>query len=1063
MTRNLPRLLVLLALLAVGPARSAAPPSIEARLPRPAKGKIDFVRDVRPLFAARCYRCHGPTKQVSGLALNRKQRALEGGDGGLAIVPGNSGASRLVRSVAGVAPEHLMPPEGKGKRLTPIEIGVLRAWIDQGAIWPDSADVLADSEHWAYRKPARPALPAVKTTSWPRNPIDRFILARLEKEGLVPSPEADRATLIRRLSLDLTGLLPSVREVDEFRADKRPDAYERLVARLLGSPRYGERWARPWLDLARYADTNGYEKDRPRTLWPWRDWVIRALNADMPFDQFTVEQLAGDLLPGATREQKIATGFHRNSMLNDEGGIIAEEFRVVAVKDRVDTTATVWLGTTLECAQCHSHKFDPISQREYYQFYAFFNQTADTGVGNGPEVSVPTPEQLARTARIKADLASLEKTLRGREAKLAEEQPAWEEKLGKEPKGAELPAKGLHLHYRLDGGKGREIADASGNGKQGTFAGAALPRWEGRALYLDGSGAHVDGGKVADFQHTQGFSYGAWVRPEARAGCVLSKIDDPKGYRGYDLFYNEGRFEVHLAHTWPKDGLKVSTQQQFATGAWHHVFVTYDGSGKAAGAKVFVDGKREALNVEKDQLTGTIKTPVSFKVGRRHVMGAFKGWIGDVRVYERQLGPEEVRALAARHPALEIVRIPRAKRTARQKADLAAYHRSQDFVRGFLLAGIDEAKADLAKVGPVKTLVMQERARPRPNHLLQRGDYRQKGPKLGPGVPAALHPFPATAPRNRLGLARWLVDPNNPLVARVTVNRYWQAYFGQGLVKTPEDFGSQGERPTHPELLDFLAVEFVERGWSMKELHRLIVTSATYRQSSGVSAEHLLRDPRNELHARAPRLRVEYETLRDAALTAGGLLTQTMGGPSVMPPQPEGIWENSFGFHDLPDFRWRTAQDQDRYRRGIYVFLRRTALYPTFVMFDGANRDVCSVQRSRTNTPLQALATLNDPVFVEAAGGLARRALLEGGNTTNERATFAFRACVARAPDEGEVEAIVALYEKARARFVKDEAAAARLLKHARVTANGLSAPELAAWLVVANVLLNLDETMTRG
>jgi hypothetical protein len=1039
-------------LLLASAAPAAAPPA-----------QVDFVRDVRPILAARCYRCHGPTKQVAGLALNRKDRALEGGDSGPAVVPGNAAASRLVRYVAGLGPKGRMPPEGQGRPLTPAQVALLRAWVDQGAKWPDGADILAPSEHWAYRKPVRPPLPAVKDAAWPRNGLDYFVLARLERAGLRPAPQADQATLIRRLSLDLIGLPPTVAEVDAFVADARPDAYERVVERLLASPRHGERWARPWLDLARYADTNGYEKDRPRSIWPWRDWVVRALNADMPFDQFTVEQLAGDLLPGSTLEQKVATGFHRNSLLNDEGGINAEEFRVVAVKDRVDTTATVWLGTTLECAQCHSHKYDPFSQREYYRFYAFFNNTADSGVGNGPELGVPTPAHKARVARLKEELASLKKALAARDARLAELQPAWEEEVRKAPRPRELPWRGLHLHYRLSAGKGARVADASGGGRHGTFKGGKGPAWEGGALYLDGSGAHVDGGAAGDFQHTQAFSYGCWARAETRGGCLLSRIDDPKGYRGYDLFFSDGRFEVHLAHAWPKDALKVSTRRAFAVGAWHHIFVTYDGSGKAAGVKLYVNGKEEALHVEKDALKGSIKTAVSFKVGRRHLTGSFKGWVSDVRVYERRLGPDEVQALAARHPALELVAIPAAKRTARQRADLTAYHRAQDLVREVLLAGVEEAQDELAKSGPATTMVLQELPRPRAAHVLKRGDYRQKGPRVEPGVPAALHPFPAGAPRNRLGLARWLVDRDNPLVARVTVNRYWQAYFGQGLVKTPEDFGTQGERPTHPELLDWLAVEFMDRGWSMKALHRLIVTSATYRQSSRLTPEGLRRDPGNELYGRAPRPRLEHEMLRDVALAAGGLLSPKLGGPSVMPPQPEGVWENSFGFYDLPDFRWRTATDEDRYRRGLYTFLRRTAMYPSFLLFDGPGRDVCVVRRARTNTPLQALALLNDPVFVEAAGGLARRALTEGGATAEQRAAYAFRLCVARKPEVAEVRALVRLYEKARARYGKDGAAAARLVKHTRVDAGGLSVAELAAWTVVANVLLNLDETITRG
>jgi hypothetical protein len=707
--------------------------------------------------------------------------------------------------------------------------------------------------HWAYRKPVRPALPAVKDMRWPRNGIDVFVLHRLEKEGLVPSAEADRPTLIRRASLDLIGLPPTIAEVDEFVNDKSPDAYEKVIERLLASPRYGERWARPWLDAARYADTNGYEKDRPRSIWLWRDWVVRALNADMPFDQFTIEQLAGDLLPGATLDQKIATGFHRNTMLNDEGGIDAEEFRVVAVKDRVDATATIWLGTTLDCAQCHNHKYDPFSQREYYQFYAFFNQTADSGVGNGPEIAVPSKTEQNRTDELTAAVAVLEKSRQSVGQRLEQAQAEWEKT----------------------------------------------------------------------------------VRP-------------------------------------------------------------------------------------RDTVTGPP------------------------------------------HPALSIVQTPAEKRTPEQAADLAAYYRMIDPELNQIREEIDRHRAALAAIRPATTMIMAELPKPRENYVMLRGNFNQKGKPVEPATPTAFHPFPNNAPRNRLGLARWLVDRENPLSARVTVNRHWQAIFGQGLVQTPEDFGSQGETPTYPELLDWLAVEFMEKGWSFKELHRLIVTSATYRQTSRTTAELLQRDPYNMLYARGPRMRVEYEMLRDLALASGGLLSQKIGGPSVMPPQPPGVWENSFGFYDLPDFRWKEAVGDDRYRRGIYIFLRRTAMYPTFVMFDAPGRDMCSVKRPRTNTPLQALTTLNDPVFVEAAAGLAHRIITEAPESLDERIRFAFRLCLARHPAPDEIERLAAVYQRACARYERDPQEAERLLKQVQQQSDQ-PAPQMAAWIVVANVLLNLDETLTKG
>jgi hypothetical protein len=1037
-------------------------PTAAADLPPPVKRDVDFVRDVQPLLAKHCWKCHGSKRQVSGLGLHRRSQAFSA-DSGPVIVPGKSADSRLIRYVSAVPENSRMPPEGQGEPLTAEQIGILRAWIDQGAKWPANADTTTPSDHWAYRKPVRPALPAIRNPqSATRNPIDRFILARLEKEGLTPAREEERAVLLRRLSLDLIGLPPTPAEVDAFLADTSPNAYERQVERLLASPRYGERWARPWLDLARYADTNGYEKDRPRTMWLWRDWVIRALNDDMPFDRFTIEQLAGDLLLGTTPWQRVATGFHRNSMLNDEGGIDPEEFRVVAVKDRVDTTATVWLGTTLECAQCHSHKYDPFTQTEYYQFYAFFNHTMDSGVGNGPELAVATPEQQDRMDRIHAEIRALEKSLTQRGKDFEQAREAWERELAAKPLPEKPTKEGLYVHYPLKGGKGAKIEDASGLGRSALFKGGRGALWTATAMRFDGTGGVVDAGGLGDFEKDRGFSYGCWVKPETTTGCLISRMDDQSAYRGWDLFLTEGHFEVHLVNLWPQDALKVRTTRTFPAGVWHHVFVTYDGSSKASGMTIFVDGRAEALTVESDRLQGSIRTSVSLKLGRRHVTGPFTGYMTDVRIYDRHLHGEEIKLLAAQHPILEIVRIPAEKRTEAEKADLASFfetiHADTVKIRQEIVQKQDELRA----YTPVTTMVMQELSRPRETHVQGRGNFRQKGRPVEPDVPAVLHPFPAGASRNRLGLAQWLVHPDNPLVGRVVVNRAWEAFFGRYLVQTPEDFGTQGDRPTHPELLDWLAVELVESGWSMKNLHRLIVTSATYRQSSRVTRDLLSRDPYNLLLARGPRQRLEYESLRDLALACGGRLAGRIGGPSVMPPQPPGVWENSFGFYDLPDFRWKPATGSDRYRRGLYTFLRRTAMYPTYLLFDGVSRDVCTVRRSRTNTPLQALAALNDPTFVEAAGGLARRVLAEGGSSVEERARHAFRLCVSRVPEADEVTLVESLYRKALARYQKDAPGATQLVWHCRVQGGQEKMEELAAWIVVANVLLNLDETVNK-
>jgi len=1038
-----------------------------AKLPPPAAVPVDFVRDVQPIFAQRCYACHSAKKHEGGLRLDAKAAALAGGDSGKVLEPGKSADSRLIKYVAGLDEDYLMPPAGKGERLTAAQVGLLRAWVDAGAVWPDAADAQKKSEHWAYRAPVRPQLPAVKHAAWPKNGIDRLVLARLEEQGLMPAPEADRASLIRRVTLDLTGLPPTVAEVDDFLKDPSPQAYEKVVDRLLASPRYGERWARPWLDAARYADTNGYEKDRERSLWPWRDWVIRALNDDMPFDQFTIEQLAGDLLPGATTSQKVATGFQRNTMLNDEGGINPEEFRVVAVKDRVDATATVWLGTTLDCAQCHSHKYDPFTQKEYYEFFAFFNQTADSGVGNGPELALPTPAEERRMNELKAQIAASELALRARESELAAHPEIWEAALLRSTlPNIKIPA-AAYLQYSLAAQAYPAVADSSGNNRRAVLKRAAENPWRNIALHFQ-DGEHLDCGAVADFERSEAFSCGVWTRPEAVTGGILAKIDAGHGDRGFDLALQDGRLEVRLSHAWPDNAIKISARDALAAGKWRHVLVTYDGSAKAAGLQIYVDGKPAPANVDADKLGDTIHTPVALEIGVRRPKSFYQGLLRDLRIYNRKLTAEEAGALAADHPALAIAALPRDQRTPEEQSELAEYLRSVDAELAKNRGQLAEQRTALAAVHPVTTMVLEELAKPRDNYLMIRGDFRQKGPALTPSVPAALPPFPAGASHvNRLTLARWLVSGQNPLVGRVTVNRFWQAYFGRGIVQTAEDFGAQGERPTNQPLLDWLACEFIARKWSMKSLNRLIVTSATYRQSSSVPAALVARDPENLLLARGPRLRLEYEMLRDTALAAGGLLSGKIGGPSVMPPQPPGIWENSFSFYDTQS-RWNAATDDDRYRRGIYTYLRRTAIYPSFMMFDAPSREVCCVRRSRTNTPIQALATLNDPVFVEAAGGLARRAMTEAPGGLENQLSFAFRVCVARQPGAEELQQLKAFYEKAHARFEREPAAAAALVKHARLdvpSANTatLDVKQLAAWTAVANALLNLDETMNKG
>jgi hypothetical protein len=792
------------------PTLFSAPPSFALVLAlgtAAARAGVDFDRQVRPILADNCFACHGPDahQRKAKLRLDTPEGALGPRPGGAVIVPGDAAKSELVRRITADEAEMRMPPAKTGKSLTAAQIDVLRRWIDEGAKW---------SAHWSFRKPQRPPLPDVALRGWVRNPIDCFVLARLEKEGLAPAPEADRTTLVRRLTLDLTGLPPTPAEVDAFLGDERPGAYERLVERLLASPRYGERMALEWLDAARFADTHGYHIDSGRDMSRWREWVIDAFNRNKPFDEFTVEQIAGDLLPNPTLAQKVASGFHRNHMINFEGGAIPQEYHNAYIVDRVNTTGTVWLGLSVACAQCHDHKFDPLTQREFYQLYAFFHNVPENGLdgskGNAsPLLKAPSAEQQRRLDRLEAEIKDLEKRLSGAAPKGDTESRQWKEQ-------------------------------------------------------------------------------------------------------------------------------------------------------------------------------------------------------------------------AAR---------------------------------------LKKARGDLYNSIP-STMVMQEMAQPRETFLLVRGQYDRRGEKVRAATPAFLPPLPAGAPPTRLGLARWLVDPSQPLTARVTVNRYWQMYFGTGLVKTAEDFGTQGERPSHPELLDWLACEFVG-GWDVKGVQRLIVTSATYRQSSAARPELLHRDPENRLLARAPRLRLPAEFIRDQALAVSGLLNGAIGGPSVAPYQPAGLWEELASRLDGANWTAQTyvqSKGRDLYRRTMYTFWKRTSPPPTLTAFDAPDRETCTVRRARTNTPLQALILLNDPTYVEASRKLAERILAEGGRTTEERIAFAFRLVTARRPRPAEVGVLARVFETQLAAFRKDPRAALKLLKVGESPRDDRLDPAvLAAWGVVAGVILNLDEAVTRG
>lgn len=1038
-------------------------------------GKVDFTRDIRPILSDKCFTCHGPDEasRQAGLRLDTREGAFADRGGKRAVVPGDPAASLLLQRIVHKSEALRMPPRSAGPRLSDKEIDLIRRWIEQGAEW---------RTHWAYVAPVRPPVPEVKLKSWPRNPIDHFILAELERRNLKPSPEADRATLLRRLSLDLAGLPPTPEELARFLADRAPGAYERQVERLLASPRYGERMAMEWLDLARYADTHGYHIDSHRDMWPWRDWVIAAFNRNMPYDRFTVEQLAGDLLPNPTREQLIATGFNRNHMINFEGGAIEEEYLVEYVVDRVETTGTVWLGSTLGCARCHDHKYDPFSQKDFYRLFAFFNTVNEKGLdgraGNAqPVLQLPTPEQEQRLKQIQAELEAKEQAFPKHEAENLFEN--W-----RRTRSASMPAPsrdGLIAHYEFEG----SLVDTSGGYRHGVTARGEVIYSSGRigrSAELNGE-TQVSFGDVGNFEADRPFALALWAQTTGYpAAVILQKIEHDETRRGFQLEADEAvplpplkraqHLRFRLIHRWPDEVAEIRTREMVLQD-WRHLVVNYDGSGKAAGLRLFIDGEERETVVVRDSLRGLIGNDAPLEAGSpRASVRPFKGRIDDLRLYGRTLEPAEVLQLAREEPirAMLIGLTPRPRREADSQAydarlrDYFLRFEAPEPVRKLYLEiqALRDAKQKLDSQ-IVTTMVMAEMEKPRETHVLGRGDYRNLGEKVTPGVPAALPPMPAGAPANRLGLAQWLVDPSNPLTARVAVNRLWQTFFGTGLVKTAEDFGSQGEAPSHPELLDWLATEFIRTGWDVKAMVRLIVTSAAYRQSSRATPELIELDPENRLLARGPRFRLKAELIRDNALAISGLLNPAIGGPSVFPYQPPGIWEEvAYGDYFTAQ-TYAPSTGADLYRRSMYTFWKRTAPPPSLVTFDAPDREKCIARRARTNTPLQALVLLNDPTYVEASRKLAERLIREAGRDPASRIDHAFRLALARPASPRERQLLRSLAARELAHYRTDREAAAKLLAVGESSYDhSLDAAELAAWTAVAGVILNLDETISK-
>ncbi len=1051
MTRNIRLsllLLVVAAMLSFLPASRGFESAGQSGEGRP---RVDFRREIEPIINASCQQCHGSKKAAGQLRLDQKAVAFKGGISGAVIVPGRGRESLLIRRILGEGGQARMPMGGQS--LDAAQIELLTRWIDEGANWPeDGAQVVQVSEparHWAYLPPVQAALPTVRSASLVKNPIDNFVLARLEREGLSFSRPASKEALLRRVYLDLIGLPPTIAEMDEFLHDQSPDAYEKLVDRLLASRHYGERWARPWLDLARYADSHGYESDGLRVMWKYRDWVIDALNRDLPFSQFTIEQIAGDMLPEATTSQLIATGFHRNTLLNREGGTDGDEQRYEVIVDRVNTTSTVWLGSTLGCAQCHNHKYDPFSQKDYYRMFAFF-ENAEYRIGTEPfqrfvyepDLELPSPEQEEKRKQLKTEQAGLEKILKTSTPQLEKSQVEWEAEMLAEPKRWVV----------LDP---REF-QATG--------GTTLTRLADRSLLASGATPELEEYVIRATIQPKDLKKITALRIEALTDQSL-----PRGGPGRDLYGNyilttvvanaDGKPLTFADADWDNGVNKIDKKNFF--NPYEAGQVTDRPRGwliNAMADEVRLD--RQMVMVLDAPLSVT--KPVEIEVRLLFKAGGLNEAMGRVRLSVANL-EQPMRLVEI--PAAQKLVLAKSARSEKERTELAELFRKVTPLLKRERDRLKKVEEELDGLGIVKAMIMRERAGwDRPSTWLrERGNFASQAEKVYAGTPGSLHAFPDSAPANRLGLARWLVDERNPLVARVAVNRAWEQFFGRGIVETSEDFGTQAAVPSHPELLDWLAVEFIKRGWSMKTLHRMIVTSATYRQDSAVTPVLQERDPANRLLTRGARFRVEAEMIRDLSLTASGLLSRKLGGPSVMPPQPEGIWRNPYSRE-----RWQTAKGDDRYRRGIYTFLRRTSPYPAMMTFDATSREFCTVRRVRTNTPLQSLALLNDEAMMEMARALARRVYLEvdgpvgvadGAGLVRERLAHGFRLCLSRRPGEAELTRLEALYRQQLANYQRDPAAAGRLLAGEQ---RELPAAELAALTMVANVILNLDEMVTK-
>lgn len=1019
--------------------------------------ELDYNIHVKKILSDKCFSCHGPdaAKQKGDLRLDDAKAAYEKeAESGLyAINAGSISKSEVAHRILSDDKTYMMPTPASHLSLTTEEKATLLKWIDQGAKY---------KPHWAFVAPVKPELPDVKQKGWIKNDIDRFVLARLEKEGIAPSAEADKETLIRRVSFDLTGLPPSIAEIDAFLKDNSGDAYEKMVDRFMQSSRYGERMAAYWLDVARFADSHGYLDDKHRDATPWRDWVIKAYNQNMPYDQFITWQLAGDLMPNATKEQILATGFNRNQKQNSEAGIIPEEFRVEYVVDRTNTIGTALMGLTVACAKCHDHKYDPISQKDYYSLYAFFNSTFELGSSNysGDKSIVPGPTLMLTDKKTDFKIDSIKQLIRSVETKPAAASVASVQQSLDQKVIASLSFDKVEQLRYAD--KEPKVVPSMRNGIQPSLSaqyknGKSAKGVSGESLELDEETiVNFPPYKVGYFERYNPFSFSLWLKvPKKYDDVAVLHHSDPRryGFQGYDMILKENKINFRLMHAFPHDAISIETKQALDSNKWYHVAVSYDGSSSAKGVQIYLDGKTVATNVEYDNLKKNIKSyPNVHKIywfsglsfGARVLERTMKGGqIDQFYLFNQTLNPAEAAYLYAN---------PAASFTVKNKP-----------VDASPLNDLQLARKELADMydSTQEVMVMGDLPTPRKSHVLLRGVYDSYGDEVQPSTPASILKYPSDLPKNRLGLAKWFFMKENPLTSRIAINHIWEMYFGRGLVKTSDDFGNQGEMPSHPELLDHLSIKYREEGWDTKKMQKYILMSATYRQQSVITKEMQEKDPANILLARSSRYKMPAEMIRDNALSISGLLSSKIGGPSVYPYQPSGLWEA------LSDKAWRyvykESAGEDLFRRSIYSIVKRSSPPPFMLIFDAPDRNFCTVKRSVSNSPLQALAMMNDPTFIEASKFIAGRMMTEGGTNPHDQLTYGFRLVTGRKPDEKEIALLKKMYDEEISMYKKTPSKAKKILAigNAGTQLKG-GAEETAAYVDVVMALLNTDEFITR-